>query len=467
MTIQEAGELLRERKVSATELARQSLASIERLDGKLNAFLTVTRDRALGQARLMDEELARGDVRSPLHGIPVAVKDVFCTKGVRTTCGSALFEDNVPSHDAAVVERLEDAGAVLIGKTSMHELAYGITSNNPHFGAVHNPWDADCVPGGSSGGSGAAVAAGMVFMAMGTDTGGSIRIPASFCGTVGLKPTTGRISRRGVMPLDFTLDHMGPLTRTVRDAAFSLRVLAGHDPLDDSSSREPVPQYLSGGEMSLKGLRAGLPENHFFDRIDPEVKGAVQRMADLAANLGAEVTPIRLPDIPSINTIGRLILFAEAAAVLEPYMDQRDKFGADVLGLLDQGRLLTATDYINAQRLRRLAMEEFRSVWKRVDCLLTATTPIVAPKIGQDEVRFTDETEDVRLASTRLVRPFNVLGLPAISMPCGFHSSGPPMGLQIVSRPFAEDLVLRVAAALEENTDYHGRTPSECLGDNA
>lgn len=460
MTVLEAGTLLREKKVSAVELANESLAAVERLDATLNAFLTVCRDRALNQAHRMDEEIARGVFRSPFHGIPVAVKDVFCTRGIRTTCGSTLFRDHVPSYDAAVVERLESAGAVLIGKTSMHELAYGVTSNNPHFGAVRNPWNTDCVPGGSSGGSGAAVAAGMVFMAMGTDTGGSIRIPASYCGTVGLKPTTGRISRWGVMPLDFTLDHMGPLTRTVRDAALCLQVLAGHDPRDDSSSTEPVPKYLAGERKALQGLRIGLPENHFFEHRDPEVDAAVRRMADLAANLGADVRSVRLPDIPPVNTVGRLILFAEASAVFEGYLEQRDRFGADVLGLLDQGRLITAADYINAQRLRRIAMGEFRGVWKQADCLITPTTPIVAPKIGQELVCLEDDSEDVRLASTRLVRPFNVLGLPAISIPCGFHSNGLPIGMQIAARPFSEELLLSLAEALEENTDYHSRTPS-------
>ena len=461
MTIQEAAALLRERKVSSAELTARSLRRIEQLQPKLNAFLTVMEERALAQARRMDGEISRGEIRGPLQGVPVAVKDVFCTKGVRTTCGSALFAGHVPDHDATVVERLEAAGAVVVGKTSMHELAYGITSDNPHFGAVRNPWDTDRIPGGSSGGSGAAVAADMVFMAMGTDTGGPIRIPASFCGTVGLKPTTGRVSRYGVMPLDFTLDHMGPLTRSVRDAALVLNVLAGHDPRDPSSSREPVPDYLPAEEASISGVRLGLPENFYFERLDPEVEGAVRRIAETAAGLGAEIVGVRVPDIAAINTIGRVILFAEAAAVMEPYLKDRDKFGADVLALLDQGRLIPATDYVNAQRLRRLAQEEFRAVWKQVDCLLTPTTPTAAPRIGQMEIRSGSESEDVRLAATRLVRAINVLGLPAVSIPCGFTADGLPTGLQIIGRPFQDGLVLRAAAALEDATDYHRRVPSD------
>ncbi len=459
MTIQEAAALLRKGEICSAELTEQSLERIARFQPKLNAFLTVMSERALDRAREMDTELRRGNSRGPLHGIPVAVKDVFCMNGVRTTCGSALFDANVPDHDAAVVERLEAAGAVIVGKTSMHELAYGISSTNPHFGAVHNPWNLDCIPGGSSGGSGAAVAAGLVFMAMGSDTGGSIRIPASFCGTVGLKPTIGRVSRYGVMPLDFTLDHMGPLTRTVREAALTLQVLAGYDPRDESSSREPVPEYVPTEEVSLDGLRLGIPENFYFDHLDPEVEQAVKATARLASELGAELTSVRLPDMAAVNTLGRVILFAEASAVMEPYLGERDKFGDDVWALLNQGRLIPATDYINAQRLRRLAQEEFRQVWRQADCLLVPTTPSPAPKIGETHIRLGGQSEDVRLASTRLVRAMNVLGLPALSMPCGFTVNSLPIGAQLIGPPFGEERVLRVGAAIEDASGHHLRKP--------
>src|SRR5581483_2158013 len=268
------------------------------------------------------------------------------------------------------VEKLAAAGAVLIGKTGLHELAYGVTSNNPHYGPIRNPWNQDCVPGGSSGGSGAAVAAGMVFMATGSDTGGSIRIPASFCGTVGLKPTFGRVSRYGVLPLDFSLDHMGPLTRSVRDAAIVLKAIAGYDSRDDTSSRRPVPEYLPEPEPSLSGVRVGVPENFYFDRLDPEVEQAVRGMVRQTESLGAVLVPVRVPDIAAINVVARVILLAEAAAVMEPHLSRRDRFGTDVLSLLDQGRLLPATDYINAQRLRRSMQKQFRAVFERVDCLL-------------------------------------------------------------------------------------------------
>lgn len=452
MTIVEAAQALRKRGVSSAELTENALASIASGNARLNAFITVTEEVARTQAKAADAELSRGIDRGPLHGIPIAVKDVFETRGVRTTCGSALFKDNVPARDAAVVEKLAAAGAVLLGKTGMHELAYGITSNNPHFGTIRNPRDPDRIPGGSSGGSGAAVAADMVFMAMGSDTGGSIRIPASFCGIFGLKPTTGRVSRYGVMPLDFSLDHMGPLTRSARDAALTLQAIAGFDPRDETSAQVPVGDYLPPAGCSVHDVRIGLPENFYFDRLDPDVDAAVRGMAAKAESLGARVVPVRVPDIAALNTVGRMILLAEASAVMEKYLEKRENFGADVLALFDQGRLVPATDYVNAQRLRRMMQREFAKVWSQVDCLFTATTAMAAPRIGETTIQFGEHTEDVRLAATRLVRGINVLGLPALSMPCGADRRGLPVGLQIVGRPFDEALILRVAAALEDAT---------------
>lgn len=449
MTIQEAAAALRARRVSSTELTKESLKRIAQLQPKLCAFITVMEEHALEGARRADEQLARGEDRGPLHGLPVAVKDVYATRGVRTTCGSKIFADYVPDYDAAVVERLAGAGAVLVGKTNMHELAYGITSTNPHYGAVRNPWDTERIPGGSSGGSGAAVAAGMVLMAMGSDTGGSIRIPAAYCGTVGLKPTFGRVSRYGVLPLDFSLDHMGPLTSSVRDAALVLNALAGFDPRDETSSRRPIEDYLPPEQPNLQGLRLGLPENFYFERVAPAAALAVRRALSEAQRLGARIVPVRVPDIAAMNAVSRIILLAEAAAVMEPYMDRRHEIGADVRLLLDQGRLLSATDYIQAQRLRRIMRDEFRTVWRHVDCLLTPTTPNAAPRIGQSAVQWDGASEDVRLAATRFVRAINMLGWPAISVPCGFDPEGLPLGLQIIGPPFQEARILRVGAALE------------------
>ncbi len=451
MTIREAAEALRERQVSSVELTTAALRRVERLDGKLRAFITVTADLALSQAAAADAALAGGRDLGPLQGIPVAVKDLFATRGIRTTGGSPLFNGFVPDYNATVVDRLEAAGAVMLGKLNQHELAYGITSANPHFGAVANPWNLEHSPGGSSGGSGAAVAAEIVYAAMGTDTGGSIRIPASFCGTVGLKPTYGRVSRYGVLPLGYSLDHAGPLARSVRDAALVLNAIAGHDRRDETSAPFPVVDYVPEEGCSIRGLRIGFPANFYFDRLDPDVESAVRGALARAAALGAAVRPVTVPDIAAVNTVARLILLAEASAALEPFLGQRDRIGPDVLALLDQGRLLPATDYVNAQRVRRKMRAEFAGLWSEVDCLITPTTPNLAPRIGEATVRLGGREEDVRLATTRLVRGINLLGLPALSIPCGLSASGLPVGLQVIGPDFQEELILRVGAALEDS----------------
>jgi len=450
VTIREAADALRARRVSAVELAAAANARIGRLNSKLNAFITVTAEQAREEARQADAELAAGRDRGPLHGIPVAVKDLFATRGVRTTCGSKVYEDFVPAIDAAVVERLRAAGAVMLGKLNMHEMAYGITSANPHFGPVRNPWNLEHSPGGSSGGSGAAVAAQMVYAAMGSDTGGSIRIPAAFCGTVGLKPTYGRVSRYGALPLAYSLDHMGPLARSVRDAAMVLNAIAGHDRRDPTSSRHPVVDYIPDDGCSIRRLRIGFPGNFYFDHLDPGVESSVRGVFARAQSLGAVVKPVRVPDVAALNAVGRVILLAEAAAVAEPFLERREKFGPDVLSLLDQGRLVPATDYINAQRLRRKLSREFDQLWSEVDCLIAPTTPNTAPRIGDAAVRLGGRDEDVRLATTRLVRGINVLGLPALSIPCGLASNGLPIGIQIIGPAWDEALILRIGAALED-----------------
>jgi aspartyl-tRNA(Asn)/glutamyl-tRNA(Gln) amidotransferase subunit A len=439
VTILEAAVALRAKKVSARELIDESLTRLSRVNPRLNAFITVAADSARVRASELDAELARGIDHGPLHGIPIAHKDLVLTKGVLTTAGSKLFADFVPDHDAEVAAKLSEAGAVLIGKTGLHELAYGITSNNPHYGAVRNPWDPERIPGGSSGGSGAAVAAGLVAMATGTDTGGSIRIPASFCGVVGLKPTFDRVSRRGVLPLGFTLDHVGPMTRTVRDAAVSFHAMAKH-----SSG------YVPPADAGIRGLRIGLPENFYFDRLDLEVAGAVRAAVQTAAAIGARIVDVRVPDMDALNTIGRLVLLVEATVALSPYLNRRSDFGADVLALLDQGRLISTADYIDAQRLRRIYAREFSRLWTQVDCVLTPMTPMAAPRIGQTTVQLGGSTEDTRLACTRFARAINALGIPALSVPCGFTWDNLPIGLQILAAPNREDTLFRLGAALED-----------------
>lgn len=428
MTIAEAGRKLRAREVSAVELAEESLRRIRDAQPRFNAFITITEDVALGQARRADDELARGSDRGPLHGIPYALKDNFDTRGIPTTCGSRILADRVPDRDSAVYTQLTEAGAVLTGKTGMHEFAYGITSANSSFGDIRNPHDPARIPGGSSGGSGVAVTADMVFFSMGTDTGGSIRVPASYCGCVGLKPAYGTLSRAGVFPLGFSLDTVGPLTRTVEDAATVMNVLAGY-------RKAALPNEKP---------RIGVPENFFNERIAEPVRKAFEEALERAQSLGWRLVPIAVPDPAALNTIGRLILLSEASAALQPYLERREEFGPDVLALVEEGFRVSATDYINAQRLRRLYQTRWAEMWKEIDVVFTPTTPVLAPEIGQSKV----EDEDVRVASTRLVRPFNVLGVPALSIPV--NTSSLPAGLQVIGAPGREPELCAIAESLTE-----------------
>jgi len=450
MTILETAAALRASKLSSVELVKDSLRRIENAQPAWNAFLTITAGQALREAQEADDELRKGKDRGPLHGIPIAHKDLFFTRGVKTTAGSKVYADFVPDFDATAVRKLRDAGAVMVGKTGLHELAYGITSNNPHFGPVRNPRDPERIPGGSSGGSGAALAGGLVLMATGTDTGGSIRCPAAYCGIVGLKPTFGLVSRFGVFPLGYSLDHIGPMTTSVRDAAAALQVMAGYDARDAGSVRRPADNYMPPREVSLMGVRIGLPANFYFDRIDAEVRVAIQAMAKRAAALGAIITEVRVPDIAQLNLVARVTLLAEASTVHEKNLADRSRFGADVLALLDAGRLVPATDYLHAQRARRRFAAEFRALFHQVDCLFAPAAPIVAPRIGEATVLINGEAEDARLATTRFLRGINAVGLPVLSVPAGNHSSGLPMGLQIIGKQFSEAALLRVGAALED-----------------
>jgi aspartyl-tRNA(Asn)/glutamyl-tRNA(Gln) amidotransferase subunit A len=446
--ISEIGAALRGKKLSVRELTEETLRRVADANPRLNAFLTVSATEALARAKVSDDELARGIDRGPLHGIPIAHKDNIFTRGVRTTGGSKIFADFVPDYDATIVRQLNDAGTNTIGKTGLHEFAYGITSNNPHFGAIRNPWDTERIPGGSSGGSAAAVAGRLVPLATGTDTGGSIRIPASFCGVVGLKPTYERISRKGVMPLGLTLDHAGLLAGTVRDVALAFSLVAKH-----SSGYVPAPH------ADLRGMRIGVPENFFVERIDPEVMLSFRAAVQTAAALGAHVTEIKLPDVEALNMVGRIAQLSEVSALLARYLDRGSEIGRDILVLVEQGRLIPAIDYLNAQRARTLLAREFSKLWKHLDCLMTPATPITAPKIGETSIAIGSFTEDVRTAATRLTRPFNVLGWPALSLPCGFSSAGMPIGLQVVGPSQQEDSLLQAGAALEDAFGLAGRRP--------
>jgi aspartyl-tRNA(Asn)/glutamyl-tRNA(Gln) amidotransferase subunit A len=447
MNIRELGQRLRRREISCVELINQTLADIKNRD-LFNCLITVTEEQALADARERDRELAEGQDRGPLHGVPIAHKDLFYTRGIRTTAGSLIYKDFIPDHDATVVERLRAAGAISIGKANLHEIAYGITSKNPHFGFVLNPRDPQRIPGGSSGGSAALVAAGFVPMALGSDTGGSIRIPASYCGITGLKPTYGRVSRYGVLPLAFSLDHVGPLGSCVEDCALTMNAIAGPDPHDASCAQLPAPEFNLPAPADLKGLRVGIPENFFFDSLRDDVATAVHKAILALERLGASLIETPIPDLAEANVIARVIQLAETAAVYDRHRHST-MFGDDVWALIEQGRMIAAEEYINAQRLRTLFRREFDALWQKIDILATPSTPVTAPLLEETTVQIGAQEEDTRLASTRLTRPINLIGEPALSLPCGKDSLGLPIGLQLIGKPFSEPRLLQVAKMIE------------------
>lgn len=435
MTIEEAGRQLRTRGISSVELTEQCLRTISQLNPVLNAFLTVTAELALRQAKAADEAFARGEDRGPLQGIPFAAKDIFDTAGVRTTYGSRIFAEHVPASDAELIRILGESGAVLVGKVGLHEFAYGITSTNPHFGAVRNPWDPERIPGGSSGGSGAAVAAGMALMALGTDTGGSIRIPSSFCGVCGLKPTFGRLSTAGCRPLSASLDHMGPMAASVEDLALTMAALDG---------RAPAPE-----RRSLAGLRFGVPENYFFDHAQPEVREGVLRMARAAADLGASVEPVQVSAAEEVTEIAFRIILPEAADTVADLWDRRGEFGEDVRARFEQGRNQDPLLYLRAQQERVAAAREFLRVFERCDILLAPSTPTAAPRIGQTTLNEGGREVDLRVATTRPSRPINLLGIPSLALPCGF-AGGLPLGAQLLAAAGQDGRLLAAGRLLEK-----------------
>lgn len=459
LSIAELSRLIRTREISCAELTEQTLARIERLNPALNAYISVTGELAREQAALADKEIGAGQYRGPLHGIPYAAKDLCFTRGVPTTAGSKILRDFVPTYDSTVVVRLRRAGAVLVGKSGLHENAYGITSNNPHFGAIHNPWDLDRIPGGSSGGSAAALASGLCSFSLGTDTGGSIRIPAAFCSVTGLKPTFGRVSRYGVFPLGHTLDHVGPFALTAEECGWTYAAMAGYDPHEDASIDRPV-ELPPEGEASVAGLRIGVPENFYFEQLDPAVEQHCRAALKTFESLGAVLEPIRLPDIEEMNAVARVILLAEATAVHIRNLDQRpEDFGDDQLALFDQGRFITAVDYLNAQRRRRELCESFAQAFEKVDIVAAPAVTVLPAKIGQVDLDIRGETHDVRLATTRNCRALNLTGLPLLTMPCGFSASGLPAAIQLIGDAYDERGILAAGAAFQQATDFHKRRP--------
>jgi aspartyl-tRNA(Asn)/glutamyl-tRNA(Gln) amidotransferase subunit A len=460
MTITELAPRIRTGEISPVELTRQALARIRSLQPKLNAFVTVTEEWALKQAEQEEKEIAAGRYRSLLHGIPFAAKDLLYTKGIKTTVGSKILADFVPDFDAAVIERLYQAGAILIGKAGLHEWAYGITSNNPHFGAIRNPWDPECIPGGSSGGSTVALAAGMCIFSLGSDTGGSIRIPAAFCGVAGLKPTFGRVSRHGVFPLGHSLDHIGPFGKCVADTALVYQTICGFDSRDDSTVGL-VPDFaVCLPYPRLDGKKIGVPRNFYFEKLDAEVEAATRKALTVFEELGAQLVDIEVPDIEEFNAVARLILLAEASSVhVRRLQERRQDFGDDVRSLFDQGRFIPATDYLNAQKRRRHFVDAFRKLLARVDAVAMPAVPVTAPTIGQTKVQIGGAEYDTRMAVTRNARALNLTGQPILTLPCGFSAAGLPIALQLVGAAFDEKEILEIGHAYEQATEWHKRRP--------
>jgi aspartyl-tRNA(Asn)/glutamyl-tRNA(Gln) amidotransferase subunit A len=454
LDIERASALIRAKKISPVDLTRTCLARIEALNPSLNAFITVTAESALAEAQRAESEVQQGRWRGPLHGIPVALKDLIDTAGVKTTAASALFKDRIPQEDATVVRHLKEAGAVLLGKLNMHEFAYGGTSVPSYYGRVSNPWDVQRIAGGSSGGPAAAVAAGLCYAALGSDTGGSIREPAAFCGIVGLKPTYGRVSNRGVIPLAWSLDHIGPMARSVADAAIVLQVIAGYDPNDTASEDRSVGRYSEEMRSSRRQIRIGVPREFFCANLQPEIQSAFDQALAVLVMIGAEAR-----DVPLEVSMDRIVVRAEAYAYHAEYIAKTPElYIPETLGKLKLGAGIDGHAYIRAHRDLDRLRRSMSNVFSSVDLLVTPTTPVSPPKASDYPSTF-DGTLALDGSLLRNTRPFNMYGLPTISVPCGMTSDGLPIGLQIAGAPWEERRVLGLARAFQEATDWHTRRP--------
>ena len=442
------------RDLSPVEVTRELLARIERLDPELRAFVALMPERALAEAQAAEAAIGRGEAPGPLCGVPVGIKDLIDVAGLPCAAGSRILKDRMPASDAFVVERLTAQGVVFLGKQNLHEFAYGITTTNDHFGTCRNPWDRSRVPGGSSGGSGAALAAGLCVAAIGTDSGGSIRIPSAACGVVGLKPTLGRVSRRGVFPLAWSLDHVGPMTRTVADAALVLEAIAATDPSDPWCASAPALESLEKIESSVRGLRFGVPGTPFEDDLEPAVAAAVEDAIGVLAGLGARCVTIDARPLRDAYTAFHAVLATEASAIHERWMrERRNEYGPLTRQALARGFFVSGVEYVNARREQSRVRGALDAMLETVDVLVTPTLPRTAPAVGAPMSREPAE------AWNRLVVPFSLAGLPALTVPCGFDPGGLPIGLQIAGRAFDEASVLRVGAAYERATEWHRRHP--------
>jgi aspartyl-tRNA(Asn)/glutamyl-tRNA(Gln) amidotransferase subunit A len=460
LSLRSLATLIQRQEVSPVEATQAVVDRVEKFDRQLNSFITLWPEQALAQAHAVEQEIHDGRYRGPLHGVPIAVKDLYYTKGLRTTAGSKVLSDFVPAYDATVIARLREAGAILIGKLNMHEFARGATNASSLVGACYNPWDTLRVSGGSSGGSAAAVAAGLCYGTLGSDTGGSIRIPAAFCGIVGLKPTYGRVSRYGVFPLSWSLDHVGPMARTVTDAALMLQVIAGHDSRDPTTRTAVVPDYTATLTGDIQGARLGIPQEFYFEQLDVEIRDSVRAAIQTLERAGAQVEEVSLPLSKYAAAAGRIISWTESAEVHDKFLRTRyADYNPDVRAGFLAGQLIPGKHYMKAQRVRNLIRQEMAAALRRVDALIAPTVPIPAPRAGQTTVDIGQERVETIWALSRLTRPANLTGFPAISVPCGFTQGGLPVGLQLIGRPFSEATILQLAYAYEQETTWHQRQP--------
>jgi aspartyl-tRNA(Asn)/glutamyl-tRNA(Gln) amidotransferase subunit A len=458
LSITQLAEQIRKRTVSPVEVTRAYLGRIQTLDSKLNSYITVTAEHALQEAKAAEVQIRAGTYLGPLHGIPLAHKDIIATKSIKTTCASKVLKDQVPDYDATVIERFHAAGSVLLGKLNMNEFA--TITPSPYFGRVNNPWNVERTPGGSSSGSGVAVATGLCAGSLGTDTGGSIRIPAAFCGIVGLKATHGRISLFGVTPLSWSLDHVGPMTRTVQDTALMLQALAGYDARDLGSSDAPVSDYTAKLTGEIKGLRLGVPSRFFPEYTDPEVKKAFDASVKVLAGLGAQVEEVTLPALDDVWPIAQVIMNGEANVWHEPYLQtQAEDYAPQVRKFLERGKPTLATDYVKAQRARAQFRQEMLAACANIDVLLTPGELIPPPSHDARSVTINGREVSLMAALISATCLFNVTGQPALTVPCGFTTAGLPIALQIVGKLFDEVTVLRVGHTYETHTSWHERRP--------
>jgi len=450
MPLSDLATHLRSGKLSPVELVRTYLDRIERTNRELNAFISVARDDALKKAKKAENDIRNGNYRGPLHGIPYACKDLFLTRNLKTTAGSRVLADWVPDHDAAAIERIDLAGGILLGKTNLHEFAYGATGENAHYGTAVNPDDTTRLAGGSSSGSAAALAAGLSAFTLGTDTGGSTRAPAALCGVVGFKPTYGRVSTYATIPYCWSLDHVGIFSRTAEDAAIILQVLAGHDPRDPSSANVSVPSYAQMLSKNLRGCRIGIPRQFFFERLDSEIEAAARRAMRLCEAKGATLTEVDIPPMEKSRTVSLVIQLPEVLSYHSRYLPQKKHlYGPDLLAGMALGQCLLAEHYVRAKRMVEWYRRQIAQTFQEIDILLTPACPITAPKVGAAFVTDQIGKEAVGNAITRFTSFFNMTGHPAIAIPCGKHQNGLPMGIQLVARHFKEDVLLGAAHVLE------------------